>query len=376
MNSEFKLPFNTYDFFGYLLPGTLFALGLGGIFFDETINFCKKNFWYVSETPQAIFFILIAIAILYFLGHIIGCIGHIVYDRMIVRNILGYPFYLLLKLGDYRFRNPKTISFLLIGAFLFFLITPILKMACNKLSVCSLSPLSLFLDHWKLYIFILAFLLFEFAVFLVNCIPTIKKIKKSLGLQEVVWVTQSNSPPNKLQKLIFYAKKLIRIPNIVFFKFTATDCYINKTIRSLFFEKLTERTGLSEEDLVEYNSDAYWLTYIDLTKAKNQSHQNKISNWLDLYGCLRNYSCAFLILAVVVSIQLWYCILWESNSDIPYQKIIILIASIFLSFLLFVRYWIMYYSYYSKYIIRAYALEDFPCDESKVKKVTKGIASK
>ncbi len=103
MSSEFKLPFDTYDFFGYLLPGTLLSLGLSFIFWDRLGDIVLKfipGFGPKVEVDAtiAILFVLVAVMTLYFLGHVVGCIAHIVYDRVIVRNILGYPFYSILKL--------------------------------------------------------------------------------------------------------------------------------------------------------------------------------------------------------------------------------------------------------------------------------------
>lgn len=158
------------------------------------------------------------------------------------------------------------------------------------------------------------------------------------------------------------ANLLCRMFVYVFRKITATDYDINDCLKKRFLEKLEDRTELKKEDFEKYGSDIYWVTYIDLMKVKNPCHQGKISNWLDMYGCLRNYSCAFLLLAVIESFRLWFNV---TNGKVNALDFFILLGSLILSFLLFLRYWIMYYSYYSKYIIRAYALEEHPSDSQK-----------
>ena len=125
--------------------------------------------------------------------------------------------------------------------------------------------------------------------------------------------------------------------------------------------RLNKTTGLNSDNIKDYNSDIYWLAYMGLVQEKDgPHHDSKIGNWLCLYGCLRNYSCAFLMMAAVASFRLWMDIFCEyQNVEIDRYALIIVIA-LLLSFLLFMRYWIMYCAYYSKYIIRAYAIGDYP----------------
>ena len=96
---EFSLPFNTYDFFGYLLPGTLFSLGVLVVFYDKIKSWVDGYNSLGINIPFTVVLTMLMAAGLYFIGQIIGCIGHIIYDRMIVRNILGYPFYRILGLN-------------------------------------------------------------------------------------------------------------------------------------------------------------------------------------------------------------------------------------------------------------------------------------
>lgn len=104
-------------------------------------------------------------------------------------------------------------------------------------------------------------------------------------------------------------------------------------------------------DVNTNSSDIFWLASIDL--QKNKKIDSRLMNWLNLYGCLRNYSCAFFLLAFIIVCSHWYKILWlHQVTDLRGSRI--LLASLIISGVLFLRYWIIYYSYYSKYIIRAY----------------------
>ena len=319
---EFSLPFNTYDFFGYLLPGTLFSLGILVVFYDKIEFWISKYNSLGISIPFTVVLTMLMAAGLYFVGQIIGCIGHIIYDRMIVRNILGYPFYRIL---GWKYKS------------------------CDEFS-------------WWSYVVVivgsfgilLPFFVRYYIVFIVM-----------LVLFVILLILKWNKDQSEQGKCKFLKKCLKTLLN-VFCETTATNVGVNEAIQNKFMMKLKKRTGLRKKHFCkEYGSDIYWVTYIDLMKAKNPCHQGKISNWLDMYGCLRNYSCAFLLLATIEQIRIYASFFCECSEGFVFEDYAVLVGFLFLSFLLFVRYWIMYYSYYSKYIIRAYVLEDFSSDAEK-----------
>jgi hypothetical protein len=322
MKPDFSLPFNTYDFFGYLLPGTLFSLGLVGIFNQQVLNILKNNHIQNLQPYFAIILALIVCAGLYFVGQIIGCIGHIIYDRLIVRNILGYPFYTILNWKHEMNEIFPWFSHIVILTSLFLILFP-LFIYTSIIPIC----------FW---------IIFSLVLFLNR-----EKLKKY-------------NQDNKKE----IAKACLNKLSKTFCKLTATDCKVNDSLKKLFEKKLDDRLQLKEDDFQEYNSDIYWITYIDLMKKKNTCHERKISNWLDMYGCLRNYSCVFLLLAVIESLHLWKNVFDYGSGSLDGRNLFVLVFTLFFSLILFMRYWIMYYSYYSKYIIRAYALEDFNSNEN------------
>ena len=73
---------------------------------------------------------------------------------------------------------------------------------------------------------------------------------------------------------------------------TATSSKVSADVKKAFFEKLKKRTGLTEDSFGDYNSDIYWIANSYFVKDENSVHCKKLNNWLDMFGCFRNYSCA------------------------------------------------------------------------------------
>ena len=73
---------------------------------------------------------------------------------------------------------------------------------------------------------------------------------------------------------------------------TATSSKVSADVKKAFFEKLKKRTDLTEDSFGDYNSDIYWIVNSYFVKDENSVHCKKLNNWLDMFGCLRNYSCA------------------------------------------------------------------------------------
>ena len=73
---------------------------------------------------------------------------------------------------------------------------------------------------------------------------------------------------------------------------TASSSKVSADVKKAFFEKLKNRTGLTEDSFGDYNSDIYWIANSYFVKDENSVHCKKLNNWLDMFGCLRNYSCA------------------------------------------------------------------------------------
>ena len=77
---------------------------------------------------------------------------------------------------------------------------------------------------------------------------------------------------------------------ILFRDSTATSSKVSADVKKAFFEKLKNRTGLTEDSFGDYNSDIYWIANSYFVKDENSVHCKKLNNWLDMFGCLRNYA--------------------------------------------------------------------------------------
>jgi len=123
---EFKkiLPFTIYDFFGYLFPATIFiTLSVFVIItaHPELITALKPVleqfeplFSGNAGIISTIFLVLFSISSLYFFGHAIGAISHLFYDRIIVKNIFGYPIESLLGVPQRRKRTVEATYFYIV----------------------------------------------------------------------------------------------------------------------------------------------------------------------------------------------------------------------------------------------------------------------
>lgn len=148
---------------------------------------------------------------------------------------------------------------------------------------------------------------------------------------------------------------------------TATDTKVNGFLRNKVNESLKSKLKMRPRNFSEYNSDIYWLVNIYITQDKDSVHSERLGDWLNMYGCLRNYSCVFFILAFIEAYRLWlsmFAVFSPSSRDF----FLTIIFSL-LGILLFMRYWVMYYAYYSKYIVRVYALDNISKDIPKNEKI-------
>lgn len=355
MKTNFSLPFNSYDFFGYILPGTLFSFGMLYLFKDEVIEIVSNHDFMQQimgmSTFLAIMVLLGMLALLYFIGQVIGCVSHLLYDRLLVRNVIGYPFQYILDLKP-RPDDSVRVTYLFLILFAWQIV--IVPLAYE--TFCRLGWLTNKGGWVMCVIWLSIFFIVFFISFILRCILVISRMRRMDDRDHYVKLPEEGSIEND-EAMVKLCEKTRRIAWYILFpvrKLTSTDTKVSPIIREQFISRFKKSTTLNLNEQKEYNSDAYWLTYISLIKF-DAKHDVKISNWLNLYGCLRNYSCVFLILTFAISFRQWIHV-YDSEILIPDTRFSLI--SLALCLILFVRYWIIYFGYYTKYIIRAYAMEE------------------
>ena len=336
MSEESKSwPFSSYDFFGYLMPGLIFSLSLfAWLIYAKYIELGEKSietFKSLGMGNSAII-LFIVMTVSYFAGHLIGAISHLLYDRIIIRNIIGYPFQRLLDTShtpDDRTRSSYIVMMILL--FLFLIIPGFVELLIKVRESVQFAPE--FYLRKDMVGPIIEKILFAGIIFwsIILFASRIKEMNKKNVPDKNTFISIVKN----------YILKPIR-------KLTATDTLLEKEIITSFKNQMYKCHHL---DADTNSSDIFWLASIDL--QKNKKIDSRLMNWLNLYGCLRNYSCAFFLLAFIIVCSHWYKILWlHQVTDLRGSRI--LLAALVVSGILFLRYWIIYYSYYSKYIIRAY----------------------
>lgn len=352
MKTTFSLPFNSYDFFGYLLPGTLFSFGIAYVFWDELP---LKEWLFQKHEINAFVVVLVLLGLLaglYFIGQIIGSISHLLYDRLLVRNIIGYPFQYILNLKPRPEDSMRITYLLLLVCALQYILAPSLyELLCNFFSFAQENA-------WKCVVVWVAFWTVAFVgAFILRLCLVCYRISLMDNQGNIV----KKKDPNKktvendglMKMLCRVGVRILWYLSVLLRKISSTDTKVNDEVRKKFIDRVKTDYKIDLEKEDKYNSDAYWIAYIGLLNT-DQKHDAKITNWLNLYGCLRNYSCSFLILSIVVVIGQWTEMLADKT---VISDTITLGVFLILSFVLFIRYWIIFFGYYSKYIIRAFALK-------------------
>ena len=328
------------------MPGMLLTFGLLFIFrdysyLDKLINILKS-----IKIIYAIALTICFFALLYFVGQFIGCISHLLYDRLFVHNLIGYPLQSIVKAKGKPADSVRA-TYLAISASIFsFVAFPVLFKFLSEYIIG---------NFWsKLIMFIL------FGILLVLTIVLIYLRTKIIFKQNTEQCSTTTSDISQCSsksgaKLFSFMAKATSYLTFPFTKITATDSKIDPAVISAFYDRMNKKFKIDLNVSESYNSDTYWLAYIYVIK-KNQTHATKLNTWLNLYGCLRNYSCAFFIMACAIAFRQWGTIFdGVELALLPYTHTILLV--LFLSLILFMRYWIIYYGYYTKYIVRSFAYD-------------------
>jgi hypothetical protein len=320
--ANFYIPFDFYDFFGYLFPGFTAILYLlafywfvypGGLLWIISLvptNYIHVSFYYIS-----------VIIVTYILGHAIATTSAIILDRMIVSGIFGYPHVNLFAISQgkriYHEATYKYIFFLLNLGVLIPLVIYNIQIARSIIAMIAT----------------LIGLLAVFRILLEVLRPFIKK-------ETIARISDKGA-----FRLYLMPDKYIFTPIIGALRaITHTDMAFPRDFVSRYETIFKNQFRL---EMRQANTEVYWLSYLRVT-AGNPYHSALIKTWLHLYAFARNMSCVSYLAASALALWIF------TNSDNSSEVKLILLAAVVSAWVFFVRYWMLYYIYYSKSIYRIF----------------------
>jgi hypothetical protein len=323
------VPFDLYDFFGYLFPGIIFATSTL-IFvsqFDLLISEPFKSVIDATKDPSLLFglaAIVAGVVVLYVLGHFVATISHIIIDRVLIDGIEGYPINFLLQIPRQTREYSESTFKYLFAAYNLLLLMPVFIADYPSLH----TVLSILLGSIALLI------LQRFLIMLVRSTDAGKARARRVGDNKLL---RTFLLPSRycIDPLIGFLKRLLGLDRGFSDSFIATY----KTIFHAQFANLEAN---------DVGSENYWLPAMR-AMAHNHSHEKTLQTWLHLYGFARNASAAFYLSASLIIGHLYFNP--EMHTTFARVQLGILFS---LAVILGLRYWILYSHYYSKGVIRAF----------------------
>lgn len=307
-----RIRFDSYDFFGYFLPGILATgaslLGFLGLTEQSFGKFVQQ---YVAGPTQL--FIAFGIAFLfcsYIFGHVISSISAIILDKFYVQNVKGYPFDRIIFNIEKK-ENERTRFFRIIV--FFFYIIPL----CFSIET---------ILNYDRYLSSSIFLLLIISIL----IYTLYKIRFNF-LKKPLFILQISL----CFPILFFERQIRNYLNL--------DRPISKESQDIFKYKF--KKCFSMEASENSGSDVFWLSYWKC--LENVSSSGAIYNWLLLYSFLRNMSICMLI---TISVCTFYSGLYFNRNVSMIFVICIWLISVFFA----TRFYYIYYNYYSKSIARTF----------------------
>ncbi|MCK5226140.1 MAG: hypothetical protein KAQ89_05435 [Planctomycetes bacterium] len=333
------LKFDNYDIFGFIIPGVVLAIG----FFLHTKMFETNEFnvklvnFFSSIKPASTNMYnftslsLVGLCCLYILGHIAALWSSALIDKLLVARTKGYPFRRLFNETIPALWYPRRMAqFYKSIIFLF-------ALPMSYISIKGVHDLRI---------------LFLFAPCILLLVSKI--IMSALYLRQIDNPYKFRTTDDWHRKIAdflwkyFFKKSLHILANYCFDLFSkgalsAFKMYkpYTKDFQNMFIKKFKQTFKINP---CEIDTEIYWLTRSYL--CQNSPKDNElIERWLTLYSFARNLAGVFMLL-------FFYNIVLneKDNPNFIYWNL-----STMTGFMIFLmRYYHLYYDYYSKYLFRAF----------------------
>jgi hypothetical protein len=327
------VPFDLYDFFGYLFPGILFAANIG--FFLYQVCPSLWGPFHSSATGAGVgqadlpflFALALVVAgtvVLYSLGHFVAIISYVIIDRVLIDGIEGYPILFQLSIEQPKRDYSESTFKYLFALFNLFLLLPMFIADYHAL-------------RWTIGILLCAIAVLIFQRFVIMFVRTTAKgraLSHKVGDKPVI-------------RLFLLPSKLLIDPVIGFFRrLLGLDRQLPASLVALYKSLFEKRYPPLQSDNVE--SENYWLSAFHAI-ADHETHERTLHTWLHLYGFARNASAAFSLSAALILGHVYFHA--EAYTIATRVHLGILWC---LAVALGLRYWVLYSKYYTKGVVRAF----------------------
>lgn len=304
-----SIKIDSYDFFGYLVPGFLLLGAIAAAHFQIAHERYPSIFKALAESKDYYYAILtfcvVSVLILsYILGHAIATVASFFYERMIVRRVWGYPYERLLykaedKEGSGKYKALASAFYVSVSLTIF------LQLQLHGFAIRSSS--------FTVYIFAIATFPIALSVFAYStCIG--RPFARVFTFIEV--------------RLLDIAGRGKPFPE-----------QMKKEIERRFLKDF-------KISIAEAGTEVFWAVYWKVTNEFDYVRA-KVDKWLVLYSFMRNVGASLLCSSFILCIANIYS---DGLMIIAIHTSIILLMSL----LVVARYYYLYYSYYTKSVFRAY----------------------
>lgn len=357
-----KMPFSTFDFFGYLIPGIILLLGLyihDRVLLSGTGLFLRLWGAMVSQPKEILnvyifpLFMFVGIIVSYIMGHVVSAFSSSLMDRMIIDRVNLYPYALLLK--DLFTLEPKELF----------------KRRCGKivLLVLMVAGTLVVLRGPSTLLFcvagILVILLWVFKEVINNrfkhteMTPLISMDATAKGrlrwLNRLCWKMRvMRTIPFLLNEVTVVCEKICRSTFGLVLSSLRIGHPFPKPFQELFKKKFEKVYGIDPNGL---QTNVFWLagTYIVHHLPSNAALAQRAYNYFTL---MRNLSMTCFLL-------LWYGVIMHfSSAGVTAAAAVgakmcgryyswILVTAVFTS-VFGLRYYNTYYNHYTKIVLRAF----------------------
>jgi len=343
-----RMPYNLYDFFGYLFPGMafiLFVLLFFLISYPEQTKVVIKGLENLPGFPWwAGIILLFAVSIfIYCVGHIIATISSFVFDKTLVRGTTGYPYLTLLRLRD---RSPEVLRrtsaatykvmflfgnlCLLAGSFSSSS-RPIMRKAFIVFALCFGTVVVLRLIY-KVIGSVISSLSTRLSERMPYAFPRLRRI---LWLPVFWFLCVFFDPFTKIVVSVFGIRQPFPKPFV-------------RRYKEIFYESF----GIKME---EAGTENYWLSYCYVAN-KMPDLGARITVWLHLYAFARNLATACYLAATVLI--LLYHLKEPSGTFLGVPGGFLLsmqsLLLILIAWIMLIRYYYLYAMYFTKFIFRSF----------------------